>query len=247
MVSSPLLSCLSLLLVALSSPVAALWPAPLSYTKGSSVLYLHQNLKVTYNGQSVRWSPSSVPSSSSVLPPSSSCPAHDDVCPMEQAAATAAPPPPAEPNPLTHQIPYTYGYVPSKLTSKEVVQAGVSRALAGIFSSQFVPWKLHKPHSSWEPDVSKGKAWLQTLQIVQSAEDKPAAFKPLAGDVDESYNLTVSAEGAARLDAVSSIGGSAAWKPFPSSSTSTRPAPSGTRRTRPSPSATRPSSPTAAS
>ncbi|KAK3906677.1 beta-hexosaminidase 2 [Staphylotrichum tortipilum] len=151
---SPLLSCLSLLVVALT-PVAALWPAPQSYTKGSSVVYLHQNLKVTYNGQFV---------------------------------------------------PYTYGYVPFKLTSKEVVQAGVSRALTGIFNSQFVPWKLHKPGSSWEPDVSKGQTWLQTLQIVQSGEDKPATFKPRAGEVDESYNLTLSAEGAARLDAVSSVG-----------------------------------------
>ncbi len=213
----PLLSCISLLLVALTTPVAALWPAPQSYTKGSSVLYLHQNLKVTYNGQFVRWSLSSSSSlpSSPVFP---SCPAHgddEDICPLapppdpnegtspwDQAAAAATNPTP----PLTHQLPYTYGYTPHKLTSKEIVQAGVSRALSGIFSSQFVPWKLHKPHSSWEPDVSKGKTWLQTLQIVQSADDKPSAFKPLANEVDESYNLTVSAEGAARLDAVSSIG-----------------------------------------
>ncbi|KAG7293117.1 hypothetical protein NEMBOFW57_003163 [Staphylotrichum longicolle] len=107
---------------------------------------------------------------------------------------------------MYQQIPYTYGYVPHKLTSKEVVQAGVSRTLAGIFNSQFVPWKLHKPGSKWEPELSQGQKWLQTLQITQSGEDKPSAFKPLAGEVDESYNLTVSAEGDVKLDAVSSIG-----------------------------------------
>lgn len=151
---SPILSCLSLLALALD-PVAAIWPAPQSLTKGSSVLYLHQNIQVTYNGAF---------------------------------------------------MPYTYGYVPYKLTSKEVVQAGVSRTLAGIFNSQFVPWKLHKPGSKWEPDLSQGQKWLKTLQIVQSGQDQPSAFKPLAGEVDESYNLTVSAEGDVKLSAVSSIG-----------------------------------------
>lgn len=54
---SPLLSCLSLLLVALQ-PVSAVWPAPQNFTKGDSVLYLHQNIEVTYNGEPVCWSPS---------------------------------------------------------------------------------------------------------------------------------------------------------------------------------------------
>ncbi|KXX82839.1 Beta-hexosaminidase 2 [Madurella mycetomatis] len=151
---SPLLSCLCVALIALH-PVAAIWPAPQSFTKGSSVLYLHQNIEVTYNGEF---------------------------------------------------IPYTYGYTPNPLTSKEVVQAGVSRALAGIFDSKFVPWKLHKPRSNFEPDLSQGQQWMRTLQIVQTAQDEPSAFKPLAGEVDESYNLTVSGEGDAKLTAVSSIG-----------------------------------------
>jgi hexosaminidase len=96
--------------------------------------------------------------------------------------------------------------VPYKLTSKEVVQAGVSRTLAGIFDSKFVPWKLHKPGSDWEPDLAQGQKWLQTLEIVQTGKDEPSAFKPRAGEVDESYSLTVSAEGDAKLTAVSSIG-----------------------------------------
>ncbi|KAK3300299.1 glycoside hydrolase superfamily [Chaetomium fimeti] len=176
---SPLLSCLSLSLIALQ-PVAAIWPAPQSLTKGSSVLYLHQNIKVTYNGESVCWS---------------SSPHHvclDDGVDTKQF--------------LYQQLPYTYGYVPSKVTSKEVVQAGLSRTLAGIFDSKFVPWRLHKPGSEWEPDLSQGQNWLETLEIVQTSEDEPSAFKPLAGEVDESYNLTVSAEGAVKLTTVSSIG-----------------------------------------
>lgn len=179
---SPLLSCLSLLLFALC-PVAAVWPAPQNFTKGDKVLYLHQNIAVTYNGAPVCWSPS---------------PHDDHVCPEEGTNTEQF---------LYQQIPYTYGYVvPGNLTSKEVVQAGLSRALASIFHSKFVPWKLHKPGSKFEPDLSQGLKWLKTLQITQTGKDDPSAFKPLAGEVDESYNLTLSTEGDAKLAAVSSIG-----------------------------------------
>ncbi|AEO70312.1 ecad5170-24d6-41b3-b3c9-3981ade8a004 [Thermothielavioides terrestris] len=147
-------SSLSLFLLALS-PVAAVWPAPQKYSNGSSVLYLHQNIKVTYNGEF---------------------------------------------------LPYTAGYAPQKLSSKEVVQAGVSRTLSAIFGSKFVPWKLHKPGSQFEPDLRKGQKWLNTLQIVQTGKDQASTFKPLAGEVDESYNLTVSDSGDVKLTAVSSIG-----------------------------------------
>jgi hexosaminidase len=92
------------------------------------------------------------------------------------------------------------------LTSKEVVKAGVSRTLAGIFDTKFVPWKLHKPGSDFEPDLSQGQTWIKKLEIVQTGKDEPSAFKPLAGEVDESYNLTVSTEGDVKLTAVSSIG-----------------------------------------
>lgn len=154
---SHMISYLSALLATslLTTPAAAIWPAPQNFTKGSSVLYLNQNIRVTYNGAF---------------------------------------------------LPYTYGYVPSGFSSKEFVQAGVSRALAGIFDSKFVPWILHKPGAQYEPDVFRGQKWLQTLQITQTAEDKPSAFKPLDDEVDESYSLTISTEGDVKLKAVSSIG-----------------------------------------
>jgi hexosaminidase len=161
-------------------PVAAIWPAPQSFTKGSQVLYLHQNIRITYNGAFVRWSSS-----------------REHGCLAEDLDTEYW---------MSQQVSYTYGYSPSSLTSKEVVQAAVSRTLAGIFNSKFVPWQMHKPGSKFEPDLAQGQKWLQTLQIVQTGEDQPSAFKPLAGEVDESYNLTVSAEGDVQLTAVSSIG-----------------------------------------
>jgi hypothetical protein len=41
------------LLFLLSSQVFALWPVPVKYTTGSSVLWIAPNVKVTYTGGSV--------------------------------------------------------------------------------------------------------------------------------------------------------------------------------------------------
>jgi len=174
---APLLSVLAVLLAAALQPVSAIWPAPNSYTKGSSTLFLHQNIQITYNGEFVRWS---------------FCPARGP----DRDILTS------------QQLPYTYGYSPRGPASKEIVQAAVSRALGSIFSDKFVPWMLlnRGQLAKFEPDVYKGQKWLNNFKIVQTAEDKPSAFKPLAGEVDESYNLTVSADGEVKLAAVSSIG-----------------------------------------
>ncbi|KAK4673176.1 Glucosamine-6-phosphate isomerase (Glucosamine-6-phosphate deaminase) (GNPDA) (GlcN6P deaminase) [Podospora pseudopauciseta] len=193
-----LVTALCLLYPLFPNPVAAVWPAPQKFTKGDGVQFLNQNIEVTYNGAFVRWSSSSIPSSE---PQPHECPAHcsDDINDdgQEEEVLTE--------NLAFQQIPYTYGYTPSGFTSKEIVQAGVSRALTGIFNSKFVPWILHKPNTKYEPDLDKLE-WLQTLEIIQTASDDRSAFKPLAGEVDESYNLTLSKSGHAKLTAVSSIG-----------------------------------------
>jgi len=164
-------------------PVSAIWPAPQSYTSATSVLFLNQNLKITYNGGLVRWFPSSSPP--------------DSVWPIEHAHTE---------NDLNLQLPYVYGYVPSGFESKQIVQAGVSRALTAIFQTDFVPWKLHPRNSDFEPDVFKPKTWVKSLAITQTGKDTPSTFKPLAGGVDESYNLTLSEDGDIALSAVSSTG-----------------------------------------
>ncbi|KAK5663350.1 hypothetical protein OQA88_3778 [Cercophora sp. LCS_1] len=177
---SRLLAAAGLVLVALQ-PASAIWPAPTHYTKGNTALYLNQNIQITYNGEFVRWSSSHPP-----------VPEPDHLDPLL----------------TSQQLPYTWGYTPRNPESKEIVQAAVSRALGSIFADKFVPWMLRKRGElkSFEPDVYKGQKWLKTLQLVQTSPDKPSNFKPLAGEVDESYNLTLSIEGDIKLSAVSHVG-----------------------------------------
>lgn len=176
-------SSLLLLSLILLGPVSAIWPAPQIFTKGQSVLYLHQNLEITYNGGFVCWSSSP-----------------DNPCPPDDLSTKSE---------LFQQLPYTYGFTPyDSFDSKQRVQAAVSRTLDSIFSSDFVPWMLRKRNrlSDSEPKLLEGQNWVKTLQIIQTEEDSPSSFKPLGRAVDESYNLTLSAKGHGKLTAVSSTG-----------------------------------------
>ncbi|KAI0843047.1 glycoside hydrolase family 20 protein [Hypoxylon sp. FL0890] len=106
------------------------------------------------------------------------------------------------------KIPWIRGYIPSTFTSKEIVKGGVSRVATNILDKNFVPWKLYPrlQLEKTEPSLWKPKTYVSWLEIVQTKPDTPKTYKPLAGEVDESYNLTVGANGKATISAVSSTG-----------------------------------------
>ncbi|KAI1213780.1 glycoside hydrolase family 20 protein [Annulohypoxylon truncatum] len=105
-------------------------------------------------------------------------------------------------------IPWARDYVASKFTSEEIVKGGVSRALKNILDKNFVPWKLYPrlQLEKTEPQLWKPKTYISCLDIIQNGTDTSKTFKPLAGDVDESYSLTLGINGKAKISAVSSTG-----------------------------------------
>ncbi|KAI0392105.1 glycoside hydrolase family 20 protein [Xylariaceae sp. FL0594] len=107
-------------------------------------------------------------------------------------------------------LPWTFGYEPtgSSFSSTEVVKAGVARAMNNIVHDNFVPWMLYNRMEldANEPSLAGYKAYVTRLSITQTAKDTAKSFKPLAGDVDESYTLKVDLNGQATITAVSSIG-----------------------------------------
>ncbi|KAI1653024.1 glycoside hydrolase family 20 protein [Daldinia decipiens] len=109
------------------------------------------------------------------------------------------------------KIPWIRNYIPSggpKFSSKEIVKGGVSRTVKNILDDNYVPWKLYPRLAleQTEPSLFQHKTYITWLEIVQTGTDTAKTFKPLAGDVDESYNLTLNANGKARITAVSSTG-----------------------------------------
>ncbi|KAI1828080.1 glycoside hydrolase superfamily [Xylaria intraflava] len=149
---------LSLLLL-VSTPVLAIWPAPSSITTGDSTLWIKSQLAVTYNGKNLPWK---------------------------------------------------FGYEPkgTDFSSTEIVRGGVARAMESIVQKNFVPWMLYNRMEleTTEPSLSQPKTFITHLAINQNGTDNVKTFKPVDGDVDESYSLKVSQAGKATITAVSSTG-----------------------------------------
>ncbi|KAL7930822.1 glycoside hydrolase family 20 protein [Trichoderma chlorosporum] len=102
----------------------------------------------------------------------------------------------------------SFGYYPppsSNFNSLQIVQGAVSRTLQTIFSTNFVPWKLNPRNSDFEPRLAPQNR-IQSIAIQQTEKDTSKTFKPRAGDVDESYSLTVSKNGQVNISAKSSTG-----------------------------------------
>ncbi|KAJ2972447.1 hypothetical protein NUW58_g9183 [Xylaria curta] len=107
-------------------------------------------------------------------------------------------------------LPWHYGYEPQglKFSSSEIIRGGVARAMENIVHNNFVPWMLYNRMEleATEPSLLKPKTFITHLDIAQKKPDTPKTFKPLAGEVDESYSLNVDKNGKASISAVSSTG-----------------------------------------
>lgn len=105
------------------------------------------------------------------------------------------------------QVTHTGGDEPtgSAFNSKFIVRGGVSRAMKAIFEQNFIPWKLRERNSDFEPVVANQKS-VKHIEITQTKKDKKSTFKPLAGQVDESYSLNIMTNGKVTIKAASSTG-----------------------------------------
>ncbi|KAL8809402.1 MAG: hypothetical protein Q9223_007397 [Gallowayella weberi] len=111
----------------------------------------------------------------------------------------------------THTSNGTYG-APNSLpalnasSSYILVQAAIQRAQARILNDSFVPWKFHPRNSNFEPASNGTKTYVKHVTIKQNGTDAASVLKPLAGEVNESYTLSITTQGAVEITAVSSIG-----------------------------------------
>ncbi|KAH8591375.1 beta-hexosaminidase beta chain [Bisporella sp. PMI_857] len=92
------------------------------------------------------------------------------------------------------------------VSSSIFIQQAVTRSFDLLFNKGLVPWKQHPRHqlSELEPAATGPKICVRSLTINQKGLEH--TFKPLAGQVDESYNLTISEDGRATIDALSAFG-----------------------------------------
>lgn len=171
---------LPLLMLALE-PVSALWPIPRSYTSGNTSLFIAQDIPIRYNGGSVRWLLHSHGSFLTTQDPDTK-------------------------NDPREQLAYQADYEPSGFDATQMVDAAVSRTLGSIFTADFVPWMLQPRNklSSFEPASNASVGSLSCLEITLSGGSNTTSS--IVGTMDESYNLTVTEDGIAKIAATSSVG-----------------------------------------
>jgi hexosaminidase len=176
-----------ILFLFLFSFAAAIWPAPQSYAHGDNTVWIQKDIVATYNGQHVRWSSESFSSFHQSY--SSSWAGQTERFLREQLGLGEG----------------RYGNYKMEISSQTIVEGAVQRAFGTIFSEKLVPWKLLARNElpQFEPNGLSKKVYIKTLTITQTGKDKSSAFKALAGEVDESYDLKVTADGTATISAES--------------------------------------------
>ncbi|KAH3920251.1 beta-hexosaminidase [Parastagonospora nodorum] len=158
---------LIILLPLFLSSASALWPKPVSYTHGNTVLFIEKSVSFLWYGSGTR---------------------------NEH---------------LKLRKRYTEVSLDSRssngsqaVSGDEIIDYAIKSAYSTIFTQNFVPWKYHP--RGWE-EPSPGKT-VSEVKINLLKNDPENVSRPLAGEVDESYTLTLTEDGKATVSANSSIG-----------------------------------------
>lgn len=158
----------------------AIWPLPSSYSSGQTVLWIGNNVTVTYN------CPDEVSSYSLRVGRNNAFYFHTADARSTQYVQSSL-------------------HAANASISSSIVQAAIQRTYNTIFQQSFVPWKFHPRNSDFEPSTS-GKTYISSITLQQSSSDPANVLKPLAGEVNESYTLGLTEAGEVTITAVSSIG-----------------------------------------
>lgn len=85
------------------------------------------------------------------------------------------------------------------------MQSAFGRARQHLFEDKFVPWKFHPRNSPFEP-VCDNQTLIHHVYVQQNHTESKNASRPLVGDVDESYTLSITEDGTVLITAASSNG-----------------------------------------
>lgn len=90
------------------------------------------------------------------------------------------------------------------VTGDDIVDYGIKQTHKTIFENGFYPWKFHP--RNWEEPNQEEATWIQSINLELLEEDPDDVAKPRAGVVDESYALSLTESGDATIRANSSVG-----------------------------------------
>ncbi|OAL43864.1 hypothetical protein IQ07DRAFT_649668 [Pyrenochaeta sp. DS3sAY3a] len=92
-----------------------------------------------------------------------------------------------------------------EISGAQIVDYAINSAWYTIFKKNLYPWKFH-PRGWSEPTLDQGSRQVSRVNIRLLNRDPPNVAKPLAGNVDESYWLSLTDKGIATISANTSVG-----------------------------------------
>ncbi|KAF2859465.1 glycoside hydrolase family 20 protein [Piedraia hortae CBS 480.64] len=103
-----------------------------------------------------------------------------------------------------------YGYGASaeaKEWTDRIISNAINRTRTTLFNQNFVPWKFHERFSNFEPaGTNASSSLIKYVSLQQTGSDPSNIMRPVAGELDESYSLSMSSEGCVNITAATSIG-----------------------------------------
>ncbi|KAI4202922.1 MAG: hypothetical protein LQ346_001895 [Caloplaca aetnensis] len=94
----------------------------------------------------------------------------------------------------------------STAASYAIIEPAIQRAQDRLLNDNFVPWKFHPRNTDFEPASNASKVYLKSVIIQQNQTDSASILRPVAGEVNERYTISITTAGVAEITAISSIG-----------------------------------------
>jgi hexosaminidase len=184
-------------LTLLASFASALWPQPIKYEHGNTVLFVQENVQFFWYEVGARNVGSVVDQHPDQQPLAFTFQSNND---------------PGTQNSLKLRKRYVSPSNGTEIddgnegvSGGDIIEYAVRSTWKTIFEHNFYPWKFH-PRNWEEPSPKENAVFISEIAIRLLASDPPNVSKPLAGEVDESYTLTVSEDGETTIAANSSVG-----------------------------------------
>jgi hexosaminidase len=181
----------------LISSVAAVWPIPVSHEHGDTVLFISKDVPFY-------WYEAGARNVGSII----------DQIPFLFASHSNSSPDVQDSSELKLRKSYTEPVLSETsrnssqqgVTSEDIIEFAISSTWQTVFKNNFYPWKFH-PRDWNEPSPnSSNTTYVSRVDVKLLKADQPNVAKPLAGEVDESYSLTLTEQGVASISANTSIG-----------------------------------------
>lgn len=189
----------SIHLISFVSLAAAIWPLPVTYEHGDTVLFIDGHVPFNVYETGARKVGSIVDQLPFAFAANSNASSDPQNATWSQPRLRKR----VTGSSISDDRKYTEGL--DSVSGHDIIDHAINSAWKTIFKHSLYPWKFH-PRDWNEPSALEVFTYVSRIDIKLLSRDPANVAKPLAGSVDESYTLDLTTEGIATISANSSVG-----------------------------------------